>query len=283
MQKTVAALGTFDGVHIGHRKVLLSAASYSDLTPICISFKNTPKNALGIKTPLLLTDEQRTEKIKGLGFKEVVLLDFNSVRNLSPADFLKTITEKYNIGAICCGFNYHFGIGGVGNTELLKEYCEQNKIELTIADKVEIKRVTVSSTEIRRLIMGGEISAANEMLGYPYFIEGNIVHGFKRGRTLGFPTINQDIANELCCPKFGVYRSMVTVEGNRYKGLTNVGNNPTFELPTAKAETYIHEFSGEIYGKFAKVELLDFVRGEIKFESAEQLKEQINQDLKVII
>ena len=283
MQNTVAALGTFDGVHLGHKAVLQAALEYSDLIPVCISFKSTPKNALGVETPLLLTDEQRIEKIKELGFKEVILLDFNEVRNQSPAEFLSGIIEKYNIAAICCGFNYRFGLGGAGDTALLSQYCEENKIRLTVSKEVKIKGITVSSTEIRRLIAEGEIGRANEMLGFPYFIEGNIVHGFKRGRTLGFPTINQDISNKLCSPKYGVYRSEVSVEGKRYRGLTNIGNNPTFSLPTVKAETYIHEFSGEIYGKHARVELLEFIRPEIRFSTAEQLKKQLQRDLKTII
>lgn len=283
MQNTVAALGTFDGVHSGHRAVLQSALQYKNLTPICISFSGTPKNALGAKTPLLLTDAQRVEKIKQMGFSEVVLFDFAEVRGLQPTEFLKKIKKEYGINAFCCGFNYRFGAGGAGDTALLRQYCKQNGLSLTVSDAVIIDGVTVSSTEIRTLVAEGNIREANALLGYPFFVEGMIVHGFKRGRTIGFPTINQDIGKELCCPRFGVYVSSVTVEGKRYKGLTNIGDNPTFDLPTPKAETYIHEFSGDIYGKHAKVELLDFVRPEIRFQSGEQLKAQIDLDLKTIL
>ena len=283
MQNTVAALGTFDGVHTGHSAVLQSALQYKNLTPICLSFIGTPKNALGIKTPLLLTDEQRVEKIKQMGFRQVVLFDFAEVRGLDPVAFLDKIRKEYGISAFCCGFNYRFGAGGAGDTALLKNYCEENGLLLTVTDAVAVDGVTVSSTEIRSRISEGNIREANALLGYPFFVEGVIVHGFKRGRTIGFPTINQDIGKELCCPRYGVYVSSVTVEGKQYKGLTNIGDNPTFDLPTPKAETYIHKFSGDIYGKHAKVELLDFVRPEIRFKSAEQLKAQIDLDLKTIL
>lgn len=283
MQNTVAALGTFDGVHIGHRAVLQSALQYQALSPICLSFKNTPKNMLGIKTQLLLTDAQRVEKIKQAGYKEVVLLDFEAVRNQTPACFLNYIVKTYGIRALCCGFNYRFGAHGAGDTVFLRQYCAMHDLQLTIADAVMMDGVSVSATQIRACIAAGQIEQANAMLGYPFFIEGMIVHGFKRGRTIGFPTINQDILPEICCPKYGVYVSSVLVNGQCYKGLTNIGDNPTFALSAAKAETYIHGFSGEIYGKHAKVELLRFVRPEIRFSSAEQLKAQICTDLKTIL
>ncbi|MBQ7288960.1 MAG: riboflavin biosynthesis protein RibF [Clostridia bacterium] len=283
MQSTVAALGTFDGVHIGHHAVLESALGHDGLRPICLSFQSTPKNALGIQTPLLLTDAQRTEKIKQTGFAEVVLFDFAAVRHQLPAEFLDFIVKTYQIRALCCGFNYRFGADGRGDIDFLRRYCAQNDLRLTVTDAVTVNGVPVSSTEIRTRISGGEIEQANTMLGYNFFIAGIIVHGFKRGRTIGFPTINQDIEPTLCCPKHGVYVSSVLVDGKRYKGLTNIGNNPTFALPAAKAETYIHGFSGDIYGKHAKVELLHFVRPEIRFTSADQLKAQIQSDLKTIL
>lgn len=283
MQNTVAALGTFDGVHLGHRAVLESALQYSVLRPICLSFKNTPKNALGIQTPLLLTDAQRVEKIKQAGFSGVVLFDFDAVRQMSPAAFLDFIVSTYHIRALCCGFNYRFGAGGKGNTDFLRAYCKENGLQLTVAKAVTVGGQPVSATGIRAQIMAGRIAQANTLLGYPYFIEGKIVHGFKRGRTLGFPTINQEIPLGICCPKYGVYTSSVLVEGRRYKGITNIGDNPTFSLPVAKAETYIHGFSGDIYGKYAKVELLQFLRPEIRFTSVEALKNQIQKDLQTIL
>ena len=283
MQDTVAALGTFDGVHTGHRAVLESALQYSALRPICLSFKNTPKNALGVQTPLLLTDAQRVEKIKQAGFLEVVLFDFNTIRDQSPAEFLDFIVAKYHIRALCCGFNYRFGAGGKGDTAFLRAYCKEKGLQLTVTEAVTIGGQPISATGIRARIAAGQIEEANAMLGYAFFIEGNIVHGFKRGRTIGFPTINQDLPHGICCPKYGVYASSVLVEGKRYKGMTNIGDNPTFSLPAAKAETYIHGFSGDIYGKYAKVELLRFLRPEIRFASAEQLRAQLQSDLKTIL
>lgn len=283
MQNTVAALGTFDGVHIGHRAVLENVRRYPALRPICLSFKNTPKNALGLQTPLLLTDAQRVAKIEAAGFKQVVLFDFAAVRHQSPVEFLDSVVNTYHVRAFCCGFNYRFGAGGRGDTDFLRAYCREHGLQLAVADAVTAGGVAVSSTEIRSRIAAGQIEQANAMLGYAFFIEGKIVHGFKRGRTIGFPTINQDIPPARCCPKYGVYVSSVLVEGRRYKGLTNIGDNPTFSLPSAKAETYIHGFSGEIYGKHAVVELLHFVRPEIRFSSAEELKAQIQSDLKTIL
>lgn len=283
MPDTVAALGTFDGVHVGHRAVLESALQYSGLCPICLSFKNTPKNALGMPTPLLLTDEQRAEKIKQVGFSKVVLFDFDEIRNQSPAEFLDFIVSKYHIKALCCGYNYRFGAAGKGDVAFLSDYCKANGLNLTVTQAVSVGGHPVSSTDIRAKITEGMMEEANAMLGYPFFVEGRIVHGFKRGRTLGFPTINQDLPQGICCPKYGVYASSVLMENKRYKGMTNIGDNPTFSLPTAKAETYIHGFSGDIYGKLVKVELLRFLRPEIRFDSAEQLRVQLKSDLEKIL
>lgn len=282
MLNSVVALGTFDGVHLGHTAVLKSVSLYDDLVPVCLSFKGTPKSELGQNTPLLLDDDRRTEKIKALGFESVELFCFRDIKNLSPRQFLDMIVAKYSVKAICCGFNYRFGKNGEGDTDFLKKYCNENGIGLNVVGKVTVDGETVSSTLIRQYITDGNIEKANRLLGYRYSIEGEILHGFKRGRELGFPTVNQDMPRAICCPKFGVYSSFVTLDGKEYKGLTNIGNNPTFGLDTVKAETYIHGFSGNAYGKSAKIELVRFIRPEMRFDSADKLREQLKIDLEKV-
>lgn len=275
----VAALGTFDGVHLGHREVLLSSLHFGDFVPVCFSFHGTPKAAMGIDAPLLLSEKDRIKKIREIGIEDIVLFDFEKIKNYTAEDFLNFLTEEYNVRGFCCGFNYRFGAGGSGDTKLLARYCERNGFPLKICEPVKINGTAVSASEIRRRVQSGEMRCAGEMLGYPYFFEGEVYHGFRRGHELGFPTVNQKIPLELCLPRFGVYSSFIYIKGLKYRGLTNIGVNPTFNLPAPGAETYVFGFSKEIYGERVKIELLDFVRGEMRFDSIDELRYRISLDV----
>ncbi len=272
-----AALGTFDGVHIGHRGVLEQALQ-SGLCPVAVSFRLPPKGQMGESAPLLMLPEEKERVLRQMGFKEQMYLDFAAVRDLSPGAFLDGLFATYPIKTVCCGFNYRFGKNGAGDVAFLQEYCRAKGAELWVCDGVQVQGQTVSSTQIRQLIAQGDMPKAAEMLGRNYSISGPVVHGDARGRTIGFPTVNQAIHPALVTPKFGVYAARCRIKGQTYTAVTNIGLRPTFQLDQPMAETYICGFTGDLYGQNLTVELLRFLRPEKRFGSLEELQSAIAAD-----
>lgn len=273
------ALGNFDGVHIAHKAVLKNAAGYPE--PVCLLFKKHPCEVLLGKSPAKILGKEQTEKkIYECGIKRIEYLDFEQIRDYSPEEFFeKILIEKFSASQISCGYNYTFGKNKAGTAKILKELCENAGVKLTVCAEVMYRGEPVSSTRIRKAVQSGEIEKANAMLGYPYFYEGEIVGGKRLGRELGFPTINQLFCESVLKPFAGVYASEVTIKGIKYKGLTNVGNNPTVEGDGFRSETYIFDFEGEVYGENAKTELLKFIRAEKKFNSVSELRAQVLSDI----
>ncbi len=278
-QDYVIALGTFDGIHKGHTAVLKKATEFSGVKKAVITFSEPPRKTLQSKNiPLLMTTENKTETLKLLGFDEIIYLDFSAIKDLSPDEFLSLIFEEFPVKAICAGYNYRFGKNGEGNAETLQKFCKENGAECFIADKQTENGVAVSSSQIRDYIKNGEVEKANAMLGHNFFFKSEVVSGDKRGRVMGFPTINQIIPKTVVLPKFGVYATYVTVDNKCYKGITNIGVRPTFKKTTVLCETNILDFKGDLYGKTVTVELVAFVRPEKIFESEKQLISQIATD-----
>ena len=274
--KTAIAFGTFDGVHIAHRKVLDLPDTRKK---IAVTFPQPPKMYMMSSRELLMTFEQRCETLKELGFDEIYALDFEKVKNTEPQDFLQGIFEKYNPSIISCGFDYRFGKEAKGDVSLLSEFCQKNGITLKICDAVEYDGDKVSSTMIRNLLKQGEIEKANALLCSPFSFSATVLKGDKRGRTIGFPTINQKYPQELVKIKFGVYKTKVLVDGKEYDGVTDIGLRPTYETDYVISETFIKDFSGDLYGKEVKIIPLKFIREEMKFSSLEELKKQIQKDI----
>lgn len=203
------------------------------------------------------------------------MCDFKSVVDVAPRKFVEDMLIKtLKAKKLCCGFNYTFGKNGEGNTELLAEICKENGIELQVLPPVEEKEGVVSSTLIRELIKDGNVRRANELLGSYFGFGGEVVHGQHLGRELGTPTLNQSLHEELVVPKFGVYASCVTLDdGRKFCGVTNIGVKPTVGEFAPLCETWMPDYSGEeLYGKTVDVRLIDFIRGEKKFSSLDELK-----------
>ncbi len=277
------ALGNFDGVHIAHRKVLETALSLAEkhgLRACAILFDVHPKSFISHKPlPKLLTYAQTKEILLQLGF-EVYECKFSELRNLSAEDFFKDVLiEKLNAKALCCGFNYTFGKYGAGNSGVLKELCRNAGIDFEMIPPVEINGETVSSTAVRNYIASGEVGKASLMLGRNYMICGKVIEGDKRGRTWGFPTANQLIDESLTVPKYGVYETKTVIDSREYRCVTNIGVRPTYLSEHALAETHVLGFSGDLYGRELKVELIRFIRPEAKFSSAAELTEQLAKDV----
>ena len=277
------ALGNFDGLHIGHRKVLQSTVEFSkkhNLDAKVMLFDVHPRELVfGEKVQRLLTDKETEKILSEMGF-DVCRISFADIKDYSAEEFFnKILINQLNAKALCCGFNYSFGRYGAGNEETLRELCEKNNIYCSVSEPVSVDGITVSSTAVRNFLMNGEVKKANEMLGRKYAICGEVIHGDQRGRTLGFPTANQMIDESLVVPKYGVYETLIKLDNVEYKGITNIGIRPTYRSDCALAETNILNFNGNIYGRDIAVELVRYLRPEVKFNSAEELKNQLLTDM----
>ncbi len=278
-KQSVAVFGTFDGLHMGHRAVLSAALAFEGLEPVAITFDEPPKRHVSSEfIPMLMSPERKKKILQDLNFNKIEVLDFNIIRNKSAEEFLDDMFQKFNIKVAVCGFNYHFGRNAEGNAEYLSSYCHEHGAEAVICPGTLFSGQIVSSTLIRTLITDGNISFANILLGSTFSFKSEVITGDMRGRTLGFPTINQQLDENLVTPKFGVYASTVTFDGKTYPAVTNIGLRPTFILKKPLCETHIIGFDGDLYGKTVEIGLLDYLREETRFASAEALIAALNSD-----
>ena len=275
------ALGSFDGLHIGHMSVIGSAASFSSqgLLPVVLLFDEHPLKSLSGKCPpALISDRDRSEIISDCGCEERVI-SFREIKDMTCEEFFDEILlRELNCGALICGFNYRFGKNGAGDTKTLLALCEKHSVTLTVLPPVVSNGEIVSSTKIRNLIMDGKIETANELLGRRFSFCAVVNEGDKRGTRLGFPTINQYFPQDFIIPKYGVYSSRALVDGTYRPAVTNIGTRPTFGQSVPHSETWILDTVGSLYGREIRVELAYFLREEKKFSSAEELRERVLLD-----
>lgn len=273
------ALGNFDGVHLAHQAVLKQAAAYED--SVCLLFRRHPLEVLcGSAPEKLLSAEQTREKILACGIRRCDYLEFEQVMDESPVQFFENvIVGTYGADVICCGYNYTFGKNKAGTVQTLKKLCKQYAIGLHVAEEIDYLGQSISSTRIRRCIQNGEIESANQMLGYRYFYEGEVMEGKQLGGRLGFPTINLHFDADRLKPHPGVYASEVSIGGETYQGITNIGNNPTIGSDPFRSETFLFDFHRQVYGQTARVTLKTFLREEKKFESLQALEAQVLADI----
>lgn len=274
--RNALCLGTFDGVHTGHREVLSLPQHYRK---IAVTFIKSPRGVITGYDEALMTFEEKCQAFEKLGFCEVYPLDFNQVKEISPEDFLEDLYNKFNPALISCGFNYSFGKDKKGDITLLKKFCMNKGIKLRCVEPVAFGGEIISSTYIRELLKKGEVEKANLFLFTPFSFTAKVTSGDKRGRTMGFPTANQEYPKELARLKFGVYKTVVSIDSKEYSGITNIGQRPTYPIDFIISETFIKDFSGDIYGKNVKITFLKFLREERKFDSLEDLKNQIQKDI----
>lgn len=287
MNKLALALGTFDGLHRGHLNVLNEAKDFAfqGFVPAMLMFDAHPQSVLkGVAPPLLITKEDKEDFARQNGVLPVHI-SFEDIRDLSPEEFLRDILiNKYNVGAVVCGENFLFGKDGGGDSKLLCELCKKYGVIYKMAQSIEYKGEMISATRIRKALADGDIKTANEMLGRKFSYDFLVVEGNKIGKKIfGFPTINQHFPTGFINLKHGVYASQSTVDGKVYPSVTNFGCHPTIGGDKVLSETCILGFDGDLYYQKIKVELIEFIRTEKKFNSKDELKAQIDADTKSAI
>lgn len=285
--KTLLCLGNFDGVHIGHRALIAETVKrtkeFRALLPEVKSgvffFRRAPHEIItGEKLLHLASFDEKLSFFSELGLDIAFVYDYEEIGKFSPEAFVSDILKK-ECGCIfaVCGYDFRFGYKAEGDAERLSLLMNGNTYTVS---EVSLDGERVSSSNIRRFIADGNIEGANAMLGRPYLLNAEVLHGKKLGRSLGIPTINQKFPPDFAIPKKGIYISQVTVNGATFPSVSNIGVRPSVEDGASiNCETYILGFSGDLYGKKITVEFLKRLRDEIKFDSVAALKAQINKDI----
>ncbi|MBQ3263267.1 MAG: riboflavin biosynthesis protein RibF [Clostridia bacterium] len=280
-QRTAVALGSFDGLHKGHLSVIACALAFRErgLIPVVLLFDRHPLQVLtGQAPPALLQTELRDEMLRALGAQTRVI-SFAAVKDLSCDAFVSEILcGQLQAGAVCCGENFRFGAGNAGDTQTLRALCASNGAALSVASAVLQDGQPISSTRIRDAVLAGDLPAANAMLGRAFNYKLEVVHGSKRGRLMGAPTINQQFPADFVIPRRGVYASAAIVEGTEYPAVTNIGLRPSFAGSDLRSETNLLGFDGDLYGQEIEVRLFAYLREETKFDSMAALSAQIRAD-----
>lgn len=267
-------LGFFDGVHLAHQKVI-SCAIKNSSCPILITLKNFNKSK-----ELILTREESFKKIKALGVKEIVELDFSQISGMSPEEFLEFLKQEYAPILISTGFNYTFGKNRSGDTDFLAKNQEKFGYKYFCVPPLTKNGEIVSSTLIKNKLIQGEISDATELLGSNFVISGVVKKGAQIGRTIGFPTANIDYPEKIVKIPYGVYSVKICDR----RGIMNWGMKPTVNNTlTPVAETHILDFEGDLYGQNLRIEVLNRIRSEVKFKNLDELKAQIKKDIEACL
>ncbi len=285
MRPTVLTLGVFDGLHLGHQRIMryvADRAKAADALATAITFDPHPRAVLHPATapPLLQTLDQRLANFTILGIEQAIVIHFTPEFAAQDAEvFLKRIVlERLQAKEIYLGHGFAFGRGRGGNIELLRKMSEQFGFVADEVPEVRLRGNRISSSKIRQLLKDGRVNLARRMLGRPYGIEGVIIRGDRRGHTIGFPTANLKPQNRVV-PKFGVYATATLIDGVWRKGVTNIGVRPTFESDSDPSiETHIFDFDGNLYGSVLRVRFLHRIRDERKFSGIDELKVQIGRD-----
>lgn len=286
-EKTAIAMGKFDGIHLGHKKLLdmILEQKKNGLKATVFTFEPSPEEFfVGHTVRQLFTRNEKRRAFEKMGID--ILVEFpltEATAATPPEDFVRNIlVDDLNARYIAAGTDVSFGDKGSGNQFLLMNLSKELGFELWLIDKVMMDGEEVSSTRVRNVVSDGDMDMVRRLLGYDYSISGIVEHGRHIGHTIGVPTVNIFPQDNKLLPPFGVYSSLVVIDGCEYRGMTNIGRKPTIsEHEKVGVETYIYDFDKDVYGKAIEVKLKDFLRPEMKFDSIDQLKTQIESDLKL--
>jgi riboflavin kinase/FMN adenylyltransferase len=290
-KKTILTLGTFDGVHVGHQKIiqkLIQNASDYNCESLILTFFPHPRMVLqeGSDIKLLNTIDEKTVLLKKMGLDNLIIHPFDKeFSRLTAEEFVKTIlVDALHIQKIIIGYDHRFGRNRLANIDDLILYGKQYNFEVEQISAQEIDSVSISSTKIRNAILDGNIALANEYLGYKYVINGMVINGNQLGRTIGFPTANLKIEeNYKLIPKNGVYIVKSTINQKTVFGVMNIGTNPTVNGENLSIEVHFFDFDADLYNSKIEISVLERIRDEQKFDSIELLKNQIQEDKETAI
>ena len=282
-QKKIFALGFFDGVHKGHQMVLHLCQHLADdagVATAAITFDRHPQSLFTPTPPALLntTEDRRLLIQEWAGIEHLLILPVNEqVMTMPWQDFLEALLEEGAVGFVC-GYDFRFGKNGEGNAEKMAAFAEGRGLPWCIVDEQAMDGEKISSTRIRVLIEKGDMEGAKELLGHFHMFTGKVVPGRGLGHTIGIPTANLHLPGELVCPAFGVYACKAVVDGNWYNAVTNIGTRPTVNGQNVTVEPWILDFSGNLYDRELTLQFYQFLRPEKKFDSLEELKQEISKN-----
>lgn len=289
--KRVIALGFFDGLHLGHGTLMERARQRAvelGAVPAVLTFDTHPDELVtGVRVPLISSPAERAHELRRLyGIDEMISLRFDEkMMNMPWEDFAGWLTESFNAAGYVVGADFCFGRGGKGTAELLADWCRERGMTCDIMPQLEMDGVVISSTYIRRLLLDGEAEKAARFLGHPAELTGDVLYGYRLGSKMGTPTINMRYEEGVLVPRRGVYGTRVHIEDdpNVYRAVTNIGVRPTVSGDgTVSVESYILDFSRNIYGCRVRLEFMFFIRPERRFDGIDQLKAQILADAETV-
>jgi riboflavin kinase/FMN adenylyltransferase len=282
----IVTTGTFDGVHVGHRKIiqhLRSLARENNGETVLITFEPHPRLVLfpddnGLV--LLSTMDEKKKLLEEAGIDHLIIIPFTKeFSRISSFDWIQMLVDKLHLHTLIIGYDHHFGRNREGSIEQLKEYSKELEFNLVEIPAQDIDHIKVSSTKIREALKLGDVRSANNFLQYPYSFTGTVVEGDKRGRTIGYPTANIRIHDPLkLVPADGVYAVNAILDNKSYQGMLNIGLRPTVDGKKHTIEVHIFNLDQDLYGKTITLQLMSRIRNEQKFESIEALKRQLDKD-----
>ena len=280
---TAVTVGKFDGIHQGHEALVSLITKQPELKSVMVTFGKSPKQVLfDHDLKFIVTEEERNAILEKQGIDILLVLPFDdTLMHQSPEDFIRMLTDRIHMRYMAVGSDFTFGYKGAGNAALLEKLSTDLVFRLEVIKKIQEDGADISSTRIRELIKKGDVAEASRLLGRPYFIYGPIVHGKHIGTGMGIPTINLVPPEKKLLPPFGVYITTVDIDGRIYHGVTNVGNNPTIsDGNRVTVETNLLDVNTNLYGEKATVTFYEFVRPEKKFSSIEELKTEIEKNIR---
>lgn len=286
--KTVATIGFFDGVHLGHRFLLDDLRREVDsrnCKTLVVTFSNHPmllfKPDCGLK--FLTTCDEKLRLLEREGIDYCLVLPFTrELASLKSSDFIAFLHQKYNVCGLVVGYDHHFGSDRGATFEDYARYGVKNCVDVIRCEAFRVRDVNVSSSKVRQALQEGDIEMANTLLGYRYPVSGRVVHGHQIGRQIGFPTANLQISDDKLMPACGVYSAVLNIGGTEFRAMMNIGYRPTLNNGGISYEVYIDNFNGDLYGDELRLEMVKYIRGERKFDSLEALQSQIEADLQVL-
>lgn len=286
VESTFVTIGTFDGIHIGHQKILkdlISSAKEQNRKSVLLTFFPHPRMVLqqNVSIELLNTIDEKSQLLEEMGLDYLIIHPFSKeFSRLTALDFVRDVlVNQLNTSKLIIGYDHHFGKNREGNIDQLREYSHLFDFEVQEIPSQDIDDVSVSSTKIRNALHNGFLKTANNYLGYNYMVHGTVVNGKKLGGKIGFPTANINVKEDYkLIPKTGVYVIQSTIEGEEFKGMLNIGYRPTVDGKHQTIEAHFFNFDEDLYGKFLKIEFLYFLREEQKFDSVDELILQLKKD-----